>query len=461
VITKEIAFSVIDHALSKGASFCDLFVEKLRRSNIQLLDSKVESIYSGIEFGIGVRLLFGTKVLYGYSNSAQKEDLLNIVELLCERDQTASSGKRGDYDHQQLINNHPHTMNLYHDIPVEEKISYLKRIDSGARSAGEKIKQVNVMSLQKCQEVEIFNSDGLHTEDQRNYIRFISTSIASDGTVQEQGYKAPGNQQGWEFSKTLEPEQLGEQSAAQAIRLLSAKPCPGGKMPVIIGNAFGGVIFHEACGHLLETTSVQKKASVFHDKMGEMIASPVVSAADDGTIKNAWGSLNIDDEGMPTENTQLIKDGKLVSFMVDKVGAMKTGFERTGSGRRQNYKFAPASRMRNTFIQPGKDKVDDMIASIENGIYATDMGGGSVSPGTGEFNFNVKEARIIKNGKLTETVKGATLIGTGPDVLQKIEMVADNFEQSTGICGSVSGMIPANVGQPSIKVSEILVGGVS
>ena len=230
-------------------------------------------------------------------------------------------------------------------------------------------------------------------------------------------------------------------------------------MPVVIGPGFGGVIFHEACGHLLETTSVAKKASVFHDQLGELIANPVVNAVDDGTMAKEWGSINIDDEGMPTQRTQLIKNGRLTSFLADRVGAQQTGYDRTGSGRRQSYKFAPASRMRNTFIEPGDAKLDDMITSIDRGIYASHMGGGSVQPGTGEFNFAVTEGYYVENGKVQYPVKAATLISTGPAVLKEISMVGNDFALACGMCGSVSGAVPTTVGQPSLKVDDILVGG--
>ena len=230
-------------------------------------------------------------------------------------------------------------------------------------------------------------------------------------------------------------------------------------MPVVIGPGIGGVIFHEACGHLLETTSVAKKASVFHDKMGDLIANPVVSAVDDGIMAKEWGSINIDDEGMPAQRTQLIQDGRLVNFLADRIGAEQTGYDRTGSGRRQSYKFAPASRMRNTFIEPGSSELDDMIASIDRGIYASHMGGGSVQPGTGEFNFAVTEGYFIENGKVQYPIKAATLISTGPSVLKEISMVGKDFSLACGMCGSVSGSVPTTVGQPSLKVDDILIGG--
>jgi TldD protein len=230
-------------------------------------------------------------------------------------------------------------------------------------------------------------------------------------------------------------------------------------MPVIIGNGFGGVIFHEACGHLLETTSVAKKASVFHDQMGQMIANPSVNAVDDGLLLKQWGSINIDDEGLDTQRTQLIKDGQLTSFLVDRIGAEQTGFSATGSGRRESYKFAPASRMRNTFIEPGDAELDDMVASIDKGIYASHMGGGSVQPGTGEFNFAVTEGYYIEHGKIKYPVKAATLISTGPAVLKEISMVGKDFSLACGMCGSVSGSVPTSVGQATLKVDDILVGG--
>ena len=227
---------------------------------------------------------------------------------------------------------------------------------------------------------------------------------------------------GWEIAENLDAARTGAEAARQAIVNFGAKACPSGRMPVVIGNGFGGVIFHEACGHLLETTSVAKKASVFHDKLGEIIANPAVSASDDGTLTNEWGSLNIDDEGMETQQTSLIKDGKLVSFLVDRIGSQQTGYDRTGSGRRASYKYAPASRMRNTFIEPGDAEFEDMISSIDRGIYAAQMGGGSVQPGTGEFNFAVTEGYFVKDGKVQHPVKAATLISTGPAVLKEISI---------------------------------------
>ncbi len=323
----------------------------------------------------------------------------------------------------------------------------------------ESISQVVINFIEKMQHVLIANSEGLWTEDDRNYSRVYVSSIAANGSEKQTGSEGPGGFAGYEFFNSLDPKQLGEDTARRAVTMLKAKYAPSGKFPVVIDNGFGGVIFHEACGHALETTAVAKGASVFADKMDKQIANPVVTAIDDGTIPNEWGSENIDDEGLPTQRTVLIKDGILKSYMVDRLGSVKTGHKPTGSGRRQSYKFAPASRMRNTYIANGESNLEDMIASIDNGIYAKKMGGGSVMPGTGNFNFAVSEGYLINNGKITDPVRGATLIGNGAKALHKISMVGNNLDLAQGMCGSVSGSIPTNVGQPAIKIDEIVVGG--
>lgn len=459
MLATQIAQSVIDHGLSLGADFAEIFVDKTRTSTIHTLRDQVQSVESGIDFGIGLRLVYGTKVLYGYTNSTAADEMMRILSDLAARDLRDPAVTSRSFDYRAAPDRHPATRKLSDDPNIEGRIAYLLKADAAARSASNLISQTRGVCFEDEQRIEIFNSEGLHTGDTRHYVRATLTSIASDGSEQATGMKSDGGMLGWEIVEHLDAEHTGAEASRQAIVNLGAKPCPSGRMPVVIGNGFGGVIFHEACGHLLETTSVARKASVFHDKLGEMIASPVVSATDDGTITNEWGSLNIDDEGMQTERTQLIKDGKLMSFLVDRIGSQQTGYARTGSGRRQSYKFAPASRMRNTFIEPGEAELDDMIGSIDRGIYAAQMGGGSVQPGTGEFNFAVREGYYVEDGKIQHPVKAATLISTGPAVLKEISMVGNDFSLACGMCGSVSGSIPAAVGQATLKVDDILVGG--
>lgn len=459
MLTPSTAKAVIDHALFLGADFAELFIEQHHSGSVELLSGEVDKVNSGIDFGIGIRLFFGHKVLYGYTNSQDEEKLKQITSLLCAKDKRDQICNAGSLNFIQHENRHPVLLPFSANNHVEEKIAFLKRVDACAKAQSDKITQVIGRILQREQHIEIFNSTGLYVKDTRHYTRISSSIIAAHANEQSTGFEAPGMLSGWEYHNQVDPEALGEITAKQALIKLGASACPSGEMPVVIGNGFGGVIFHEACGHLLETTSVAKKASVFHDKMGDMIANSVINAVDDGLIKNQWGSINLDDEGMETQHTQLIKEGRLTSFMVDHMGSLKTGFTRTGSGRRESYKYPPTSRMRNTYIEPGNNKLDEMIASIERGIYAKKMGGGSVQPGTGEFNFAVQEAYLIENGKITKPLKSATLISTGPKVLKEISMVGKDLEFAAGMCGSVSGSVPTTVGQPAIKVDHILVGG--
>jgi TldD protein len=461
LLDKNIAQLVIDHALSRGADFAEIFVEKTNTQRTTILSQKVHEIQGGIDFGLGIRMIYGHRVLYGYTNIPTSEELLKIVNLLSEREKVDRKHEFLSFVLAPTTDIHPTLSPLGSGPDLDAKIAYLFQIDKAARAVATSISQVTALSLERKQQVEIFNSEGLHSSDTRNYTRIVASTVAEKNGEQSTGYEGPGALAGFEFTKSVDAKELAIKVAEQALIKLDADPCPAGKMPVIVDNGFGGVIFHEACGHLLETTSVQKKASVFWDKMDQEIANPVISAVDDGTIANQWGSINIDDEGMPTMRTQLIKEGKLTSFLVDKIGAMRTGYERTGSGRRQNYRFAPASRMRNTFIEPGNSTFSDMVSSIDKGIYCKSMGGGSVQPGTGEFNFAAQESYLIENGKITKPLKSATLIGTGPEVLKQISMVGDNFKLAAGICGSVSGAVPTTVGQPALKIEEILVGGQS
>ncbi|RVU86002.1 TldD/PmbA family protein [Leucothrix sargassi] len=454
-----IAQSVLDHALSLGADFAELFIEKHRTASVNTLSATVESVNSGIDFGIGLRIIFGGKVLYGYTNQTDEELLKRIASNLAARDRRDRVNLLTNFNFSVMPDKHTSSIILSKDASIDSKVAFLMKADEVARAVSDSISQTRGYCMQREQDIEIFNSEGLHTTDTRNYIRTGISSISTDGSEQSVGSWNDGGLLGWELSDRLDPVAAGEEASRQSLVNLSAKPCPSGKMPVVIGNGFGGVIFHEACGHLLETTSVAKKASVFHDKMGEMIASSVVNAVDDGTMVNEWGSINIDDEGMETQRTQLIKDGVLTNFLVDRVGGEKTGYPRSGSGRRQNYRYAPTSRMRNTFIEAGDSNLDDMIASIDKGIFASHMGGGSVQPGTGEFNFAVNEGYYVENGKIQYPVKSATLISTGPAVLKEISMVGQDFALACGMCGSSSGSIPTTVGQPPIKVDEILVGG--
>ena len=307
----------------------------------------------------------------------------------------------------------------------------------------------------------IANSEGLYTTDRhvRTRIAVSAVAVSPDGSDNQSGSASPGRGMGLEMFDFIDPKSIGIKAADQALVNLSADYCPAGQMTVAIENGFGGVIFHEACGHSLEATSVGTGTSQMCGKLGQQIANVKVTAIDDGTIPGAWGSVNIDDEGHPTQRNVLIENGILKSYMIDRLGSRRMGMAMTGNGRRESFMYEPTSRMTNTFIANGPDKNEDIIASIEYGLYAKSMGGGSVNPLTGEFNFGVSEGYIVRNGKICEPVRGASLVGTGSQILMDIDMVGQNLDTAQGMCGSSSGSVPTDVGQPLIRVSKITVGG--
>jgi TldD protein len=458
MLERNLIEKVIDKALSNGADFAEIFVEDTYNSRLSFNDSKTKQSIVGKDFGAGVRVFYGTTAIYAYTNDLTENSLLAAADAVSKAAKGKSIVSSIDLTKPAIANLHPIQI-PFDSVPKNEKIAYLRKIDAAARSVSELITQVDINLVGKMQKIMIANSEGLWVEDSRVYTRVSANAIASSGNEKQSCNDGPGEQKGFELLLESDPVELGEKIARTAILMLEADYAPSGKFPVVVDNGFGGVIFHEACGHALETTAVAKGASVFADKLGQAVANPVLTAIDDGTIPNGWGSSNIDDEGMPTQKTVLIENGILKSFIVDKMGSIKTGYARTGSGRRQSYKFAPASRMRNTYIAAGNSKLEELIASIDYGIYAKKMGGGSVMPGTGNFNFAVNEGYIIRNGKIAEPVRGASLIGNGPESIKQISMVADNLAMAPGMCGSVSGSIPANVGQPAVKIDEIIVGG--
>ena len=459
MIKKEVAMEVLAKCLVTGGDFAEIFEEDSISNSIGLIDGKVENALGGRSYGIGIRIFKGFKSIYAYTNDNSLSGLLNTAYKAA----LALGELKED---KQIVLNDTFTFKNIHNIKYypnavnyEKKIGIMKTAYKSAKNYSNEISQVSVSYADKDQKVLIANTEGLFTEDRRVRTRLAISSIASNETENQTGFEGPGACKGFELFETIDPEYYGREASRTAHTMLHAKNCKAGNMTVAIDNGFGGVIFHEACGHSLEATSVAKGNSVFAGKLGKQIASSKVTAIDDGTIPNYWGSINIDDEGTLGRKNILIENGILKSYMVDKLNGRRMNMEPTGSSRRQSYKFAPTSRMTNTYIASGEDNPEDIIKSIEDGLYAKKMGGGSVNPVTGEFNFAVAEGYIVKNGVIQEPVRGASLIGKGSEVLMNIDMVGNNLEQAQGMCGSSSGSIPVNVGQPMIRVSEITVGG--
>lgn len=459
MLDRDICFRAIGKALSRGGDFCDVFLEERSDTGITLDSGKVKNLSTGLTVGVGLRVIIGHTYIYMYAGDPTEEKLLSLAGQMADAVAGDASGSLGDPFERKPRDICP-IQTYPGSIELAKKVDLLGRADAAARDFSSKINEVQVRYSDYDQSVRIAGSDGRFVDDRRVRTRFMVSSVAGEGDLKETGMYGPGRAMGWEFYDQFSPEQIAQEASRIAILMLDAEFAPQGKMPVIIDNEFGGVIFHEACGHALESKSVGDNASVFSGKFGEQIASKVVNAVDDGTLPNTWGSADYDDEGEPTRRNELIVEGKLTSYLVDRLGSKKLEMPVTGSARRESYKYAPTSRMTNTYITAGPHTLEELIESVDDGLYCVNMGGGSVNPPTSDFNFAAREAYLIKKGKIDRPVKGASLIGKGSEIIQNIEMVADNLDYNgTGMCGSISGSIPASVGQPAIKVSGLVVGG--
>ncbi len=461
MLDKKCLSDLISIVLHGGADFAEVYVEHSTNANLHYADRKIENSSLRIVSGVGIRGLVGTKSYFASTTDLTPSGLRECAKRVAQA--VGSPVERiADFCLVEQIPSNIHPVKILPtDVPMVTRADLLRTACTTAYDADQKIIQVDGMLMTMEKHFTVANSLGVLASDRQVRTRMAVTAIASDGTINQSGTASPGRSMGLEVFDLFKPTDIGAEAARQALVNLRAVPCPSGKMAVAISNGFGGVIFHEACGHSLEATTVGIGMSQMCGKLGTQVAHPKVTAIDDGTIPNAWGSCNIDDEGKPMQKRVLIENGILKNYMIDYLGQRRMGMPSTASGRRQSYAFEPTSRMTNTFIANGTDTNDEIIASIEDGIYCAAMGGGSVNPFTGDFNFSVREGYLVKNGVLGEPVRGASLIGNGGDILMHIDMVASDLDTAQGMCGSVSGMVPSDVGQPMIRVNEITVGGQS
>ena len=459
MLDQNVAREVLAEAVRTGGDFAEIFLENRINHSLLIRSGHLETVDSGRNHGAGVRVFTGTNAIYVYTNDTSREGL-----LACARQAAAAvRGGKGCMvvPFKPWDASKPEEIRLLPtEVKAAAKAEKLRAAEAAARAVSPEIIQVAVRYTDSVQDVLICNTEGTFVTDRRVWSRIACSAVAGNGTEIQTGADNPGAMMGFElFDERVNPEEVGRTAAQQAVTMLHAPVCPGGVMPVVIDNGFGGVIFHEACGHSLEATSVAVGRSEFCGKLGQRVARECVSVYDDGTIVNEWGSLHVDDEGTPTTKLMLIENGILRNYMIDKLGSRRMHMPVTGSGRRQSYAFAPTSRMRNTFIAPGTDDEAEMIATMGDGLYAKKMGGGSVNPTTGEFNFAVNEGYLVKDGKIVHPVRGASLIGRGSEVLAKIDRVGKDLQCAQGMCGSSSGSVPTDVGQPMIRVTDITVGG--
>ncbi len=459
MFTKETAAKVLEQALSSGGDFAEIFAEDTRHASISLGAGKVDGSVSARIYGAGVRIFKNNFYSYAYTSDLSEESLLKTAAKAAQTLREKSLFQCVNFVDYPFENRHQIEINPI-DAEREQKVALLRQASQVIYSGGCQIVRTDVSFSAVDQQVLICNSDGFWGSDKRIRSSVRMSAIAEDSGRRYSGFESLAGLRGFEMFTAENIEKKAEQLAANSLEMLKAENCPAGRMPVVICPGQGSVLFHEACGHSLEATAVAKKASVFADKLGEMIANEQVTLIDDGTLPNHWGSTNIDDEGIQTRRNVLIEKGVLKGYLIDRFNARKMQMKPTGSSRRESFRYAPTSRMNNTFILEGGYDPEEIIADTPNGIYVAQISGGSVEPQTGEFNFSVDRAYKIENGKLGVPVKGAKLIGTGAEILQKVDRVGTNLEiKGGGMCGSLSGGVPVCNGQPTIRISSLLVGG--
>jgi TldD protein len=450
----------IARALRRGGDFAEVYVEAREGLGLRLDDGRIEATSGGREAGAAVRLLSGERTYYAFSDEVDEAALAAAADAVSA---AMADGRAGPSvvmlgDVRSAPQQHPVRIPP-ESVVIARKAELLRAGDAAARSAGAEIVQAIVGYGDSRRRVLIANSLGDHVYDDRTSVRFTVQVVARRGEIIQTGVETLGGSAGFELIDEAAATKVAAAAAAKAQAMLDAKPAPVGAMPVVLANGFGGVLFHEACGHGLEADAVAKGASIYAGKLGEVVAAPIVSAYDDGALTNGWGSQAFDDEGVPTQKTLLIEEGRLTSYLYDRLRARQMGVTPTGNGRRQSFRHVPIPRMTTTYIAPGEASADDVIASTPHGFYAKSLAGGQVEPASGNFVFSVAEGYLIEHGKLTTPLRGATLVGNGIDILLRIDMIAGDFAVKTGMCGKDGQGAAVGTGQATLRISEMTVGG--
>ena len=457
---RDLLEEIIFFGISLGADFVELFIENTDNTSLLAEEDNITSVNPSFGKGAGIRIFKDKKDGFVSTNDLSKQGLMRSITQAVEMlDISNSYGTKNLFKGLNKIKDYSESKKSWiNELPTTKEIGEKLLLSTKDLKRNDKIVVRKGSYSRNLQEIIIASSDGTYVNDIRLNQTVGLNVIATDAQYRSNGSRRFGSSGNPNEFRDWNHEEAANDVFDSSMNMLYADYVEAGQMPVVLANKFGGVIFHEACGHLLETTQIERGTTPFKDKLNEKIAHESVTAIDEGISESSFGSISVDDEGMEPEKTVLIKDGVLKKFISDRAGEMRTGHKRTGSGRRQNHTFAAASRMRNTYIAKGKYTKDELISSISDGLYCKSMGGGSVGA-TGQFNFAVEEGYLIKNGKLTKPVKGATLIGDAKEVMTKISMCGDDLELAPGFCGSVSGSVNVTVGQPHIKVDSITVGG--
>jgi TldD protein len=452
--------ATIERALRRGGDFAEVFIEDRDSLGLRLEDGRIEQTSGGRETGAAVRLLTGERTYYAYSDAVDEAGLSAAADAVAA---AMSAGAQGpEIVHLGAVRADPGknpVLTPPGDVAIARKALLVRAGDEAARAVSAEIDQVIVGYGDTRQKVLIANSLGDLVLDDRTRTRYTAYAVARRGDVKQTGHEAVGGSAGFELVDEEIARQVAQTAAEKACTMLDAKPAPAGPMPVVLANGFGGTLFHEACGHGLEADAVAKDASVYAGKMGDVVASSIVSAYDEGSIANGWGSQAYDDEGVPTQKTLVIEEGRLAGYLYDRLRAREAGAAPTGNGRRQSFRHVPIPRMTTTYIAPGEATPEEIIAATQKGVYAKSLAGGQVDPATGDFIFGVAEAYLIEDGRITAPLIGASLRGNCIDILMKIDMIAGDFDVKTGVCGKDGQGVPVGTGQATLRIAEMTVGG--
>lgn len=460
MIDEDVLSKVIGSALAGGGDFAEVFAEDKRSTSAVLDDGRIETMASGRDRGAGVRVISGDTTGYAHTSDLSEAGLLAAAEAAGAAARRGGGGARV-VPLTRVDARHPSTVEVAPEgVPKARKVALLRGAEEAARATDGAVSQVSTSYGDSRRRILVANSDGLLAGDDQVRTLFSVGVVATGDSGMQTGRQSVGHTIGFELFDRVDVTDLARTAAGRAITKLSARPAPSGEMPVVLGAGGGGVLFHEACGHGLEADHIAKGASVYRDRVGEQVASPLVTLIDDGTVADEWGCFGIDDEGTPARRNVLIEDGVLTDYMWDHVRARKEGRERSGNGRRQSYQHLPMVRMTNTYLTNGTDDPADIIASTDRGIYVAQLGGGSVNTATGDFVFGMWEAYLIEDGEITEPLREGNLIGNGPKVLADIDALGDDFAMgSPGTCGKDGQGVPVGDGVPTLRVASMTVGG--
>jgi TldD protein len=459
LVERDVLEGVLATALRRGGDFAEVFVEDRIASGISLDDRRVEELSSGHDRGAGIRVVVGETTGFAHTADLSERGLTDAAEAAAAVAREGGGGTRTVALSERRFPPPGGERATATDVSKAVKVELLFRADDVARSNSSSVVQVSAGYGDSRRRTQIANSDGLLTGDERVRTRFSVVCVASGDAGMQTGHETLALTLGFDLFERRSVEEVAEAAARRAVAKLQARPAPSGVVPVVLQRGSGGVLFHEACGHGLEADHIVKKTSVYAGRVGDLVASPLVTLVDDGTVGPEWGCMTVDDEGRPAQRNVLIRDGVLTDYMWDYLRGRKQGRESSGNGRRESFRHLPMVRMTNTFLLPGEEDPDEIVAQTPHGIYVAHLGGGQVNTATGDFTFGMTEAYLIEDGHITEPIRDANLIGNGPEVLSKVDAVGSDFDMSPGTCGKDGQSVPVGCGQPTLRITGVTIGG--